>query len=365
MAYGAPLVLCALVYALAGNYFRTYDQARQRTAELERRVQERTRELEDTHERLRALERAATLAAERERLMGDMHDGMGSQLITTLEAVERGSGDAREVAGLLRGCLDDLRLLIDSLDPPEHSLQLALGNLRYRWSRGCARPASRWMGSAGWPAAAGRGHRPAVAAIVQEAVTNAVKHAGATRCGVRLVAEGKDWCCRSRTTGAASRRVRRPVPPSAQRGVRACACAPASSGGILDLASGRKAPRSLCACRRTAVPAERIPGPGLRACGAALMPALLAAEYGTRSHGQMRFHVPASAVQVRGSGARRRTDAQARVRQPHLHRRRRLPLRHPPAACTSRARRAASCCWDIAPGPTRTGATCRRGRALW
>ena len=65
------------------------------SAELERRVHERTRELERTHERLRALERTASVAAERERLMRDMHDGIGSQLITTLEAVERGSGDAR------------------------------------------------------------------------------------------------------------------------------------------------------------------------------------------------------------------------------------------------------------------------------
>ncbi|MDB5859712.1 MAG: hypothetical protein JWQ76_3401 [Ramlibacter sp.] len=239
MAYGAPLLLCALVYALADNYFRTYDQARERTADLERRVQERTRELEATHERLRALERSATVAAERERLMGDMHDGMGSQLITTLEAVERGSGDAREVAGMLRGCLDDLRLLIDSLDPTEHSLQLALGNLRYRLE-----PRLRAAGIAlEWDVqdglrlpAAGAGLQ--VLRVVQEAVTNAVKHAGATRLRVRLVEEGGELVLQVADDGRGiAVPAGMPVPPSAQRGIQGMRMRARQLGGSLELAS--------------------------------------------------------------------------------------------------------------------------------
>ena len=65
MAFGAPLRLCALVYAVADGYFRTYDEVRSLNADLERRVVERTLELERTHERLRALERSTTLAVER------------------------------------------------------------------------------------------------------------------------------------------------------------------------------------------------------------------------------------------------------------------------------------------------------------
>jgi signal transduction histidine kinase len=237
MAYGAPLLLCALVYALAENYFRTFDQARQHTAELERRVQERTRELESTHRRLRALERATTLAAERERLMGDMHDGMGSQLITTLEAVER--GEARDIPGLLRACLDDLRLMIDSLDPSEHSLQLALGNLRYRLE-----PRLRAAGIAlDWEVqedlllpAAGAGLQ--VLRIVQEAVGNAVKHAGATRLHVRLVAEGNSLLLQ---VGDDGRGIAPPAgaqaPPSAQRGIAGKRTRARQLGGSLDLAS--------------------------------------------------------------------------------------------------------------------------------
>lgn len=181
MSYGGPLVLCALVYALAESYFRTYDQARALNAQLEERVQERARQLQETHERLRALEHDAIVAAERERLMRDMHDGIGSQLITTLEAVERGAAGTGEVAELLRECMDDLRLMIDSLEPDAFALPAALGNLRYRLE-----PRLRAAGIAlHWDVedcASLPSGRPAlqVLRIVQEAITNVLKHAGAS-----------------------------------------------------------------------------------------------------------------------------------------------------------------------------------------
>lgn len=187
MSYGAPLLLCALVYALADRYFRTYDQARAHAAELERRVQERAGELERTYERLRGLEREATVAAERDRLMRDMHDGIGSQLITTLDAVQRGGVAPGEVEALLRACIDDLRLMIDSLEPEEHSLQVALANLRYRLEPRlkAAGVALEWDvdEAASLPSASASLQ---VLRIVQEAVTNVLKHAGATRLRLSL-----------------------------------------------------------------------------------------------------------------------------------------------------------------------------------
>jgi signal transduction histidine kinase len=202
MSYGAPLLLCALVYALAESYFRTYDEARALNAQLEQRVQERARQLEETHERLRALEHATIVAGERERLMRDMHDGIGSQLITTLEAVERGTTDAREVAGLLRECMDDLRLMIDSLEPDAFALQAALGNLRYRLE-----PRLRAAGIAlQWQvddAASLPSGRPAlqVLRIVQEAITNVLKHAGATELRFACLSEAGDLVLRIADNG--------------------------------------------------------------------------------------------------------------------------------------------------------------------
>jgi signal transduction histidine kinase len=181
LPFGAPVLLCALVYAVADGYFRTRDEVRSLNADLAGRGAER------------ALERVTTLAGERERLMRDMHDGIGSQLVTTLQAVERGGHSADDVAVMLRDCVDDLRLIIDSLEPDDDSLLVALANLRYRLE-----PRVAAAGIAlDWQA-----HRrvvlPApgsvlqVLRIVQEAVSNVLKHAGASRLRVCARAEAGD-----------------------------------------------------------------------------------------------------------------------------------------------------------------------------
>lgn len=188
-AYSGPLILMAMVFALADNYFNTYDQLRALSAELEQRVQERTAELERTHARVLALERAATLAGERERLMRDMHDGIGSQLIATLDAVERGGLPPEETGALLRGCIDDLRLMIDSLDPQEDSLPNALANLRWR-----LQPRLQAAGvQVDWQVdeavtVATPGHVLQVLRVVQEALTNVLKHARASRLRLSVAA---------------------------------------------------------------------------------------------------------------------------------------------------------------------------------
>lgn len=191
MAYGAPILLFALVYALADGYFHTYDEVRSFNADLERRVGERALELQRTHERVRALERVTTLADERERMMRDMHDGIGSQLITTLDAVERGGHGPNDVVAMLRGCIDDLRLMIDSLEPGEESLQVALANLRYRLEPRLAEAGL----SLDWQVHKGIGlSSPGsvlqVLRIGQEGITNALKHAGATQ--LRVCAKPED-----------------------------------------------------------------------------------------------------------------------------------------------------------------------------
>jgi signal transduction histidine kinase len=123
--------------------------------------------------------------------MRDMHDGVGSQLMATLNAFERGQLPAQQVGDLLRQCIEDLRLVIDSLDAGEHNLVAALANLRYRLE---PRLTAAGLGL-GWDVDPQAGSRLAPGAVlhvlrvVQEALNNAMKHAQATRLEVRAVNE--------------------------------------------------------------------------------------------------------------------------------------------------------------------------------
>ena len=188
MAFGAPLLLTALVVAVAENYFDTFAQVRRLNAELEQRVLERTRALQQAQGEMEALARAHAVSQERERLMRDMHDGVGSQLMTTLAAVERDELASPAVAALLRDCIADLRLVIDSLEPDQRSLQLALANLRYRLEPQlqAAGIGMQWA----VPAAAAPAWPPGtvlqVLRIVQEALVNAIRHAGARQLRVAM-----------------------------------------------------------------------------------------------------------------------------------------------------------------------------------
>jgi signal transduction histidine kinase len=130
--YSALPISIAIGWVLADRFVRSLNESEHLNAQLEARVAQKHAELEDNYRRMHELEGQRAVAAERQRIMSDMHDGVGGQLISTLSLVEQGELSQAEVAAALRECLDDLRLTIDSLEPTEHDLLPVLGNLRYR-----------------------------------------------------------------------------------------------------------------------------------------------------------------------------------------------------------------------------------------
>ena len=99
-------------------------------ATLEVKLKAREAELFEQNQLLRAIENEQLLSLERQRIMQDMHDGVGSSLMVALKVVEQGK--AGDLANLLRACIDDLKLAIDSLEPVQADLLLLLGTLRFR-----------------------------------------------------------------------------------------------------------------------------------------------------------------------------------------------------------------------------------------
>jgi signal transduction histidine kinase len=145
-------------------------------------------------ERIRT-EQHKVLLVERERLTREMHDGLGGQLVSVLSMVERGHAGQNEVAEAIRRAIDDIRIVIDSLDPNMTILSTSLGKLRGRLE-----PLLRRNGiQLSWsiddmpgldtfsPEAALH-----VLRIIQEAVTNTLRHASADRVEVIMTSSGAD-----------------------------------------------------------------------------------------------------------------------------------------------------------------------------
>jgi signal transduction histidine kinase len=180
-----PLGLFAVIaWMLVDRLVLALRHSERLNVELERRVADKTAEVERNAVRLRELASEAAVAAERQRIMGDMHDGIGAALISTLSLVEGGSARHADVATALRECIDDLRLAIDSLEPADGDLAPVLGGLRYRLE-----PRLRAQGiTLDWqvqdlPTLAYLTPQKVlhVLRILQEAFTNVLKHAQARR----------------------------------------------------------------------------------------------------------------------------------------------------------------------------------------
>ncbi|CAJ0858399.1 sensor histidine kinase [Ralstonia flatus] len=118
-----------LMYRRYVNAIREVEQA---NANLAQRLKAREAELEVSHQKLREAERQRAISAERQRLMQDMHDGLGASLISAIRSVERGALSEVDISHILKGCLDDLKLTIDSMEPVEADLLLLLATLRFR-----------------------------------------------------------------------------------------------------------------------------------------------------------------------------------------------------------------------------------------
>ena len=177
-----PVLVIALGAALIDRFVRSLADVEKTNTELETRIHEREQLLKRNFDRLRESERVKASAQERQRIMQDMHDGLGSQLLSSLMLVERGAMTNEQVAQILRESIDDMRLAIDALAAEDSDLLAALGNMRFRME-----PRLKVAGmELQWDARNlpeevdidPNGVLP-VLRIVQEALTNAIKHSRA------------------------------------------------------------------------------------------------------------------------------------------------------------------------------------------
>src|SRR5690606_5370869 len=188
LADAAPLLLLAFVAAFVQRNFTLFRSAVDLNALLEKRLKRREVELAEAHARERELVQRQARGEERRRLMRDMHDGVGGQLMGLLLSVRRGAVDNQRVAEGLQGVMDEIRLMIDSVDDPGASLDamLAVFDSRVRPRVEDAGFAFDWRIERGGSADLSPADALQVFRILQEAVTNAMKHSGGDRISVTV-----------------------------------------------------------------------------------------------------------------------------------------------------------------------------------
>ncbi|MEO8102450.1 MAG: ATP-binding protein [Betaproteobacteria bacterium] len=181
---GLPLLMLAVAALLVKRFVGTLGGYEKLNSELVHLVADRERELTLSYETLRNLDQQRATAEERQRLMRDMHDGIGSHLMSTLALARMGTLSQHDMQEILADCIDELKITIDSLEPVESDLLVVLGNLRYRLEPrlNLAGIELEWAVNDLPPLAyLDPENTRSILRIVQEAFTNTLKHAHAKR----------------------------------------------------------------------------------------------------------------------------------------------------------------------------------------
>lgn len=171
----------------AGEARRTVISA---NAELQEQLAAREQELNLSYVQREQLAARQAMLEERQRLVRDMHDGIGGQLLGLMMQARSGQIAPQQMATGLQTSLADLRLIVDSMDTAEAGLAASLHSFEHR-----VRPQ---IESAGMTLSVTHalpdvpinlGPRPTlqVLRILQEGVTNAIVHSRAK--SVRVISD--------------------------------------------------------------------------------------------------------------------------------------------------------------------------------
>ncbi len=168
--------------AVIEHFMAATSELQRLNSELERRIAEKSEEIKATYARVEEAKREWAQVSERQRILADLHDGVGASLVGLLRHVQSGEADRTSIEKCVQEVLQEMRIAIDALQPRDGDLAAVLGALRYRLDH--------IIRSSGVRLAWEVEELPdvvelkpstvfALQRIVLEAITNALKHSGA------------------------------------------------------------------------------------------------------------------------------------------------------------------------------------------
>lgn len=186
------LVLIALGIWLIWRFVEALKEADGFAATLVQKVSEAEDKLRANFAREEERARSEALLAERTRLMRDLHDGLGGQLVSIVALSEQPKPSGEAIGEAARAALKDLRLVVDAMEEIDGDLMLVLASWRERidtqlrahqmqldWTIRGHKGLPIFQNLRPW-------HVIQLIRLMDEVVTNAVKHSGGRRVAVTI-----------------------------------------------------------------------------------------------------------------------------------------------------------------------------------
>lgn len=174
------LMLGWLVVKRYADNARAHDKL---LATLDAKVRQREWDLERSNALLREEHDKQATLLERQRIMRDIHDGVGAQLVGLLSLLNQEGASRATLQEQAEAALDELRMAVDALQPVHGDLVTVLATLRYRLQPRLQAAGIEVVWQVGTLPTM-EGLTPGVVLQLQrillEAFTNAIRHAQAT-----------------------------------------------------------------------------------------------------------------------------------------------------------------------------------------
>jgi signal transduction histidine kinase len=121
-----------LAFIVVQRFHTANAQLRELSASLAGQIAKKEAELANTYRQLAQTAGKQARAAERTRILRDMHDGVGAHLASAIRQLQSGRADDEQLLHTLRDSLDQLKLSIDAIHMPPGDVTALLAGLRYR-----------------------------------------------------------------------------------------------------------------------------------------------------------------------------------------------------------------------------------------
>ena len=191
MQLAVPLLFIGIAGRLLQVFARTLRAAEDGRETLEARVKQVTAEIEQNFAQLAELRVEQVTEKERKRIAGDLHDDLGAKLLTIVHTSE-----SERISTLAREALEEMRLSVRGLTGKpmrladaladwraETVLRLGQANLEADW-RSPADETEQLLPARGFVQ---------TTRILREAVSNIIKHSGASHCKVRCTISDRQF----------------------------------------------------------------------------------------------------------------------------------------------------------------------------